>query len=352
MVMKKLLINPTGLLTEFFNKYQIWKDHKKFYNKDCQESMIEVNSQGIPTFHYTNITGINSSPSPIIAIDCLTEGLHSETIFRRYNKNKHYLIFSNGIWKKDSVDFGISYDIVHHLFCLFDMTDTYLSPGKFCFYTDTNYKFDYPKSCIFTSTVGNVRPERDYFINTLKKKIKYDNFILRYSGEDFGITSTNFDVINFKKGQFDPYTPILKKYYHSVSQSLPINMYNQSYFNIVVETDINYTDNFFLTEKTIKALLTGMPFIIVSTPNFLKNLQQLGFTTYNQLWDEGYDSIVDYKDRIDSIIELCNKLENFDWESNKNILHRIQLENRNNFFNLNQILDREFEHFENIIKQL
>ena len=50
--------------------------------------------------------------------------------------------------------------------------------------------------------------------------------------------------------------------------------YNQSYFNIVVETDINYTDNFFLTEKTVKALLTGMPFVIVGTPDFIKNLQQ------------------------------------------------------------------------------
>ena len=350
--MKKLLINPSGLVTQFLNRYQIWKDHNKFYNKDCEESIVDISSNGIPTFHYTDITEINNSPSPVIAIDCLTEGVHSKNCFVQYNKNKHYIIFSNGIWEKDAVDFGISYDIVHHLFFLFDMADTYLSPDRFCFYTDSNYKFDYPKPCVFTSTVGNVRPERDYFINELKNKIKYNNFILRYSGENFGINANDLDMVHFEKGQFDPYTPVVEKYYHSVCNTLPINMYNQSYFNVVVESDINYIDNFFLTEKTIKVLLTGMPFIVVSTPNFLKNLKQLGFTTYDQLWDESYDSIVDYKDRIDNVIELCNKLAHFDWESNKHLLHRIQLENQNNFFNLGQIINQEFKNFENVINQL
>ena len=352
--MEKLLINSSGLVTGFLNRYQIWKDHQKFYYKDQQESMVEINSHGIPVFHFTNLDEINCSSSPIIAIDCLTEGLHSHHYFSRYNKNKHYIIFSNGIWSKDTADFKISYDIVPHLFFLFDMVDTYLSPNRFCFYTNKSYKFDYPKPCIFTSTVGNVRPQRDYFINTLKEKINYNNFILRYSGENLGIDATKFDMISFEKGQFDPYIAIVEKYYHSVSQSLPINMYNQSYVNVVTETDIDidYADNFFLTEKTIKTLLTGMPFVVVGTVNFLKNLQQLGFTTYNQLWDESYDSILDYKSRIDAVVDLCNSLGQFDWESNKSLLEEIQLKNRSNFFNLNRVATKEFENFENIIKQL
>ena len=352
--MEKLLINSSGLVTGFLNRYQIWKDHQKFYYKDQQEPMVEITPSGIPTFHYTDLVEINRSSSPIIAIDCLTEGLHSHHYFSRYNKNSHYIIFSNGMWSKDTPDFGISYDIVAHLFFLFEMADTYFSPNRFCFYTNKSYKFDYPKPCIFTSTVGNVKPQRDYFINTLKEKINYNNFILRYSGENLGIDATKFDMISFEKGQFDPYIAIVEKYYHSVSQSLPINMYNQSYVNVVTETDIDidYADNFFLTEKTIKTLLTGMPFVVVGTVNFLKNLQQLGFTTYNQLWDESYDSILDYKSRIDAVVDLCNSLGQFDWESNKSLLEEIQLKNRSNFFNLNRVATKEFENFENIIKQL
>jgi len=351
--MKKLLINSENSLIDlYFNKYKIWKDYNKFYNNDNSESIIEISPDGIPVFHYQDIENINNSASEMIAIDCLTEGLHSNDYFSKYNKDKHYLIFSNGSWSSDNVDVGISYSNILHSLFLFEMADTYLSPNRFCFYMDTKYNFEYPKPCIFTSLIGNIRPERDYVLNGLKEKLEYNNFILRYSGEDFGISSTKYDIINFKKGEFDPYTPLLDKYYHSVSQTLPIAMYNQSYVNVVVESDIDYVDNFFLTEKTIKSLIVGMPFIVVSTPNFLKNLQQLGFTTYNQLWDESYDSIIDYKSRVDAVIDLCNNLGKFDWESSKSLLMEIQLKNQNNFLNLNHVADREFKNFENIIKQL
>jgi len=350
--MEKLLINSSGLVTGFLARYQIWKDYHKFYDKDSQDSMIKIDSQGIPVFHYTEIDNINNSTSALIAIDCLTEGLHSDTYFRSYNKNKHYIIFSNGSWSKNTADFGISYVIVYHLFFLFDMADTYLSPNRFCSYLDKSYKFDYPKPCIFTSTVGNVRKERDYFINLLKEKITYNNFILQYSGENLGVAASHLDVVSFKKGEFDPYTSILEKYYHTVSMTLPMAMYNQSYFNIVVETDIDYEDNFFLTEKTIKSLVTGMPFITVTTPNFLSKLKQLGFTTYDTLWDESYDSIIDYKSRMEAIVKLCVDLGKFDWKTHRLQLMEIQLKNQNNFLNLGNIATREFKNFENIINQL
>jgi hypothetical protein len=350
--MEKLLINSQGLVNGFLERYQIWKDYNKFYNNDSQDSMIEINSQGIPVFHYTDVDNINSNASSLIAIDCLTEGLHSSRCFRRYNKNKHYIIFSNGFWPKDSTDLDISYDIVFHLFFLFEMANTYLSPDRFCFYLDKTYEFEYPKPCIFTSTVGNVRTQRDYFVNLLKEKITYNNFILQYSGETIGVDVSHLDVVNFKKGEFDPYTSIIEKYYHNVSQTLPLAIYNQSYFNIIVETDIDYTDNFFLTEKTVKSLLTGMPFVVVTTPNFLNKLRQLGFTTYNTLWDESYDSIIDYKSRLEAIVKLCITLGKFDWEAHRLQLMEIQSKNQNNFFNLNKIATQEFKNFESIIKQL
>mgnify|MGYP000353789169 CR=1 FL=1 len=49
-------------------------------------------------------------------------------------------------------------------------------------------------------------------------------------------------------------------------------IYNQAYFNLVVESDIEYPYSFDPTEKIGKALLTGIPFVVYSTPNFLQNL--------------------------------------------------------------------------------
>jgi hypothetical protein len=205
---------------------------------------------------------------------------------------------------------------------------------------------------MFTSTVGTARKERDYFVNTLNEKIEYNNFILRYSGENFGIDASKFDMINVQKGEWNTYTVLLEKYYHDLPQTLPIDMYNQSYFNLVVETDIDYVDTFFLSEKTVKPLAIGMPFVIVSTPNFLKNLQGLGFVTYNQLWDESYDSITNYQDRINAVVNLCNELRHFDWEANKDLLNNIRLKNQSNFLYLNKLTNQQFKNFENVIKKL
>lgn len=47
----------------------------------------------------------------------------------------------------------------------------------------------------------------------------------------------------------------------------------------------------FLTEKFYKAILCEVPFIVASTPGFLKDLQKLGYQTFDGLVDESYDNI-------------------------------------------------------------
>ena len=264
-----------------------------------------------------------------------TEGIHSESFFKQYKSNCHYIIFSNGWWDSDHYPLPINYTLVWHLFFLIEMCDTYNSPNRFCYYLDQHYKFDYPKSCVFVSTIGNVRPERDYIVEQLTTNLDHQNVILRYSGQDLYMPADKFDVISFEPGKFDPYISILEKYYHNVSQSLPIDLYNQSYFNLVVETDIDVENSFLPSEKIIKTLVTGMPFVAVATQNFLKNLKQLGFKTYSTFWNEDYDLEPNHQKRIDKVVELCNNLKNFDWQSNKDQLEAIANYNAKNFLNLN-----------------
>ena len=351
--MKTLKINPIDLVDEFMSQYQIWKDHDNFYNQTSNIVDIQKSDNGIPCFHYHDIGAINQCNEPLIAIDCLTEGKHSTRWFNQYKADKHYIIFANeSPCAPENLDLKISYTWVSHFFFLFLMTDTYNTPWKFCFYIDKSYKFDYPKPMRFVSTTGNIRPERTYLKNQLVQNIKYKNFIFRYSGVDFGVHADSLDVVSFDKVEFDPYRSILEKYYHNISQTLPINMYNQACFNLVVETDIDYQFGFFPTEKIIKCLLTGMPFVLVATPYFLKHLKELGFHTYSELWDESYDEELDYTKRIDKAIDLCNNLDSFNWEANKSQLELIALKNRCNFLNLNKVISNGFRQFEQAILEL
>lgn len=341
------------VLPNLITFYNTWKDAKNLYQNSSNEPVLINDPEGIPCFHYLDKKNINQCEKPIVAIDCLTEGLHSIEHFRKYRTDHHYIIFSNGDWDIDRWNLGISYTLIYYPYFLFEMADTYNSPQRFCYYLDKEYIFDYPKSLSFVSTIGTVKPLRDLFVTKILSRLDRNRFILRYSGQDqSAVSSDDFDPIKFVPGEFDPYTPIIEKYYHNVSQTLPVNLYNQSYFNLIVETDCDFNDSFFLTEKTIKSLITGQPFVVLSNPDHLKNLRKLGFRTFDKLWNEHYDSIIDFESRTDAIVQLCEYLSlEFDWQLNKSQLEEIKMHNRQVFQNLGFLADRCFDEIEKKLRK-
>jgi hypothetical protein len=57
-------------------------------------------------------------------------------------------------------------------------------------------------------------------------------------------------------------------------------------FTVALETAPN---ELFVTEKSLKPLLVGHPFLVVSGRHFLKHLRALGFQTFSGIIDESYD---------------------------------------------------------------
>lgn len=346
-----LKINATSLVENYINRYLIWRDFQNFY-KHTSEPVVSVASDGIPCFNYTEVKKINSSTAPVIAIDCMTEGIHSRKTFDQYRTDKKYIIFANGDWDRRYHQLSIDYVLVYHLFFLFEMADTYNSPNRFCYFTDKTYDFNCHKEYDFVTTIGNIRPERTKLVDKLLEIAKHKKCIIRYSGQDYAEPSDSLDVIKFVPGKFDPYGNVQEKYYHNVSQTLPMKMYNSAKFNLAVETDIDFQHSFLLSEKTIKVLLTGMPFVSMSHPNFLAGLRDLGFSTYGELWDESYDQELDFDKRLEKVVQLCKELCDFDWEGNRAKLELIKLKNQSNFLNLNHVCDKEFLQFEQTIREL
>lgn len=89
--------------------------------------------------------------------------------------------------------------------------------------------------------------------------------------------------------------------------------YLDSYFNITTETCFSEGQIFF-TEKIIKPILCLQPFIILSSPNYLKKLKGLGFKTFDSIWDESYDEIQDNEDRLIKIFNLILKISQWSIE--------------------------------------
>ena len=98
--------------------------------------------------------------------------------------------------------------------------------------------------------------------------------------------------------------------------------------------DIDNTNNSIcLTEKTYKAMMLKLPFIIVGSQHSLKMLQYQGYKTFDNLWDESYDDVLGHEDRIDAITKLIKELRTRDLE--KLVMNNLD------------ILEHNYRHFMN-----
>ena len=66
--------------------------------------------------------------------------------------------------------------------------------------------------------------------------------------------------------------------------------------------------NLFLTEKTFKPIALSMPFIVIGNPYILKRLRNLGYKTFDTLWDESYDEEFDCHKRMEKIVKLVEDI--------------------------------------------
>jgi hypothetical protein len=89
-----------------------------------------------------------------------------------------------------------------------------------------------------------------------------------------------------KNDQIDSY-PILTPSHFAISK-----LYTNFFVEIVCETFLA-GNSFYPTEKTWRPLICRTPFLMLGPKNFLSNLQKLGFRTFSNWWDEGYDEDAD-----------------------------------------------------------
>jgi hypothetical protein len=85
-----------------------------------------------------------------------------------------------------------------------------------------------------------------------------------------------------------------------------MSWYNNIFVDVVCEKMIT-GQTFYPTEKTARPLATKTPFLIMAAPNYIKNLRRLGFKSFSQFWNEGYDYQQGLQ-RIQSIQSIINDL--------------------------------------------
>jgi hypothetical protein len=183
------------------------------------------------------------------------------------------------------------------------------------------------KPLMFDALLGRKKPHRDLAYNFLTENNMLDQGAVTYINDhrvNFDHTDSNkwiwqsegiedFEVrsqtINFTVDRVDYYG-----YNMSLSQIIPIDIYNRTAYSLVCET--NFDNEFvFLTEKTVKPILARRLFITLGNRYHLAALRRLGFKTFDSIIDESYDSIENPTERHTAAMEQLQRLCSMDQTS-------------------------------------
>jgi len=136
---------------------------------------------------------------------------------------------------------------------------------------------------------------------------------------------------------------------------------NEDYASIAIEVVLEtlFDDQrHHLTEKTLRPIACGRPFVLASTAGSLQYLKQYGFETFHGLIDESYDTILDPHERLSAIVQEMIRIRCLDPIEKKLLwtkLYKIAEYNKNLFFSIkwqDQIV-REFkDNFDSAIDQM
>lgn len=106
--------------------------------------------------------------------------------------------------------------------------------------------------------------------------------------------------------------------------------FDDTFFSLTLESYYDHLKPIFKTEKVFKPLAFYHPFQVIASPGFLQNLRDFGFETFDNLFDESYDSEIDIHKKI-SIIKK-NTFE-YDYQPYDQITLEKLEHNHNNFYN-------------------
>ncbi len=189
------------------------------------------------------------------------------------------------------------------------------------------YQTDYVPSKRFLSLNYRPRPHRTVLLALFSKHNLLADSYFSFCGmhEDQDINTTyqerHTQGLDISQTDIDALIPVLgdlildnrwPEYYGDVlydmeNTDIMQKYYEDSLVNIVTETNF-YDDIISATEKSFKAIRYMQPFVMVAAPGSLKNLNNLGFKTFSDFWDESYDQEKNPAQRLKNIMLVCNQI--------------------------------------------
>ena len=190
---------------------------------------------------------------------------------------------------------------------------------------------------IYNRAWAGTREYRLYFVEQLLANGLAPYCNISFNPEDGGHYSThqfanpNFQIVNYNlHDELKPNT-------HNSAASADYCGEDYATAGIEVVLETLFDDlRWHLTEKTLRPIACGRPFILMATAGSLQYLQQYGFETFGELIDESYDQIVNSRQRLQAVIAEMTRIAALPQESKTQLfaaMNTIALRNQQRFFN-------------------
>ena len=167
-------------------------------------------------------------------------------------------------------------------------------------------------------------PEKDFLIycrdctGSREYRIKFQELLVNNNLHINSITSVkkdNFELIEFKNKMFKPndlgfLNHLEDNTYHSSESAgyVPNDMLSTK-ISVVLET-VYDDQKIHLTEKILRPIACGHPFMLAAGPNSLDYLRAYGFKTFSPYINEDYDKEVNSGRRLELLIDSMKQFSN------------------------------------------
>ena len=118
------------------------------------------------------------------------------------------------------------------------------------------------------------------------------------------------------------------------------SVYDSTLISVVTESTF-IDDPIYHSEKTWKPIANKHPFIIAGPPGSLESLKSLGYKTFSDFWDEGYDLETKDTVRLMRIASLCKNISNWSTSKKKDFFYESIHITRHNYNLLKSIYQKD-----------
>ena len=118
--------------------------------------------------------------------------------------------------------------------------------------------------------------------------------------------------------------------------------YRDTYFSVITETVFGESNHSFRTEKIVKPLAIGHPWLVAANRGYYRDLRNLGFQTFGHAIDESFDLIDSPQDRINRIVAVVDDLCRQDLASFLDSCYNVCKYNQQHLVELREQIRKEF----------